>query len=270
MISIVSGKHLPHVTRSYTMTTRLTKIDAPAPRRMTAAWLVHQLTTSGRAAAALHRRNYLTTRSSTEIVIRPISAEDARQEAELAAACRSVKLLCRIVEDALADTSGESVQTRTAAGYVCTVRAGGGWEVVYSADDDAVREDLYDDTVRAFADRAVADVYHAQLVERFASTDTEASDVPAVVEEMGDRVDDVTGRRQVVPVLFAMAAAWTAFAAGQQVAHPVYRPTPEQAQAARAAWHREGAVLAAEDGFEGRVSAPAGTPRAARPFQGAI
>lgn len=165
---------------------------------------------------------------------------------------------------------GESVQTRTAAGYVCTVRAVGGWEVVYSADDDAVREDLYDATVRILGDETAAAIYHAQLVERFASTDTEASDVPVVVEEMSDRVADDTGRRQVVPVLFAIAAAWTAFAAGQQVAHPVYRPTPEQAQAARAAWHREGAVIAAEDGFEGRVSAPAGTPRAARPFQGAL
>jgi hypothetical protein len=60
--------------------------------------------------------------------------------------------------------------------------------------------------------------------------------------------------RQVIPALaLTVATMWAAFAVNQ-------------AQAARAAWYRESAVIAAEDGFEGHVTPSAGTPIAARPF----
>lgn len=152
-------------------------------------------------------------------------------------------------------------ETRVAAGYVCTVLDEEGWSVSYSADADAVREELYDATVRVFGDGPSADAYHAELVARFSA--------PDVVEELSEQAVETDGRRQVVPVLAAVAAMWAAFALGQQAGPQAYRPTATSAKAAAVeAQVLRRAVDDADpsDPFEGRVSRPAGTPVSAVPF----
>lgn len=92
---------------------------------------------------------------------------------------------------------------------------------------------------------------------------------PWDVEELSEQAVEMDARRQVVPVLAAVAAMWAAFAIGQQAGPQVYRPTATSAKAAAV----EAQVLRRAvddtdplDPFEGRVSAPAGTPASAVPF----
>jgi hypothetical protein len=198
-------------------------------------------------------------------------------------------------------------QTRLAAGDVCTVREeDGSWEVSFSANDGDVREALHDETARRFDERAQADAYHAELVERFASVaaksdrDGEPTIYGIAAEQAakddallgGGPVDDGMSREEAegivatpaaydpetvkaatrklnaVPVAFATLLALVPFAAGQQ-ATGAHVQTEDAASKTRQARH---ILLGAVDGndpgdpFEGRVTEPAGVPRAARPF----
>lgn len=122
------------------------------------------------------------------------------------------------------------------------------------------------------------------MADRGPSALAAAIDAPAEAERLKARLDEIDAAAEyhpegakpwpvsglaVVPVAFAVALAWTAFAAGRQVS-VAHVPTEDSARKARHAFHVESAIYDAEQGYEGRVTPPAGVPRAARPFLGEV
>jgi hypothetical protein len=204
------------------------------PRRFTAAWLRHQLTTSKAAVAALHAGIiYLKTVPSTAIRPEPPSAEDADFEVGIMAANGRIREACRVVESALARADelaalrdeAEKLAaarialhypppgwelTRLADGDVCTTSEDGRWVVAFSANDDATREAEYDLTVRRFDDKGAAAAYHGRLAAGFERAGEEDSVMAAVRAENREvrTVEEIElGRDAAVKTRLAEVAA---------------------------------------------------------------
>lgn len=157
-----------------------------------------------------------------------------------------------------------------AGGYVstvgcrCQVTNRDAYEVAFVPIDE--EGDLQD--VRRAFDKADADAYHAELVAKFQgrSSNPKAVGDGDEYHPEGTKPWPVSGLAVTfVPVAFATLLAMVSFAAGQQDVG-AHVQTEDAARKARHAFHVETAVYDAEQGYEGRVTAPAGVPRAARPF----
>lgn len=178
-----------------------------------------------------------------------------------------------------------SRRTSVPGGIVSTIGVedlgGKRYETAFVPDDEGDELGIRDDRRGDLAEMAA---YHDELVALLRDPDSPPALAAACRDEIQEaeaRSDElvrrfpswarVTGHpdARFVPVALAVLLAWTAFAAGQQAAR-AHVQTDDAARKARQATHVLLKSVDDEDlsdGFQGRVSAPAGTPQAARPFR---
>lgn len=264
---------------------------ATLPRRMTAAWLRRQLTTSKAAVTALHAAYYLYTVPAATISPEPLSAETADFEVYLLAENGRIREACRVVEEdrrrarlsalqdeaekltgarvrlcrgpAEDDDPAEAERLAGIAGHLgyqdrTDVPGAGGYVSTVGCRCQVTNRDAYG---VAFVPEGDGDLEDVKRFFDKTAADAYHAQLVRDRERLKERLAEIDEARQ------AAAAADLTTAEGAGASILTYCPTPESARAARHAWHVERAICDAEDGYEGPVTAPADMPRAAKPFQ---